>query len=280
MGTQPAFQRGRIDGCGVSRRIDKRTPQRDDVGIVATCRLQRGRARGEAVALAGHAPGFIDRRQVGADASKVDALRLLHLLDQAQRPVGIRQGLVRVALAQFAFGLPHLVERLFQDGAGLRIEQGGRFGMVVGMAVCGQHVAGVAEHRRLRVAGIAVFVVVAVVGRDRRIGGRLVVGRWRLRAAFGFLAEELAVAQAQDALVDADGVGTLEVGVGIQRAPLFQQRLGIDDDLPLAAEIGRHHLLDRGFQVAALHVLCAGQAQDQAGAVRFLRLWIAVVVHA
>ncbi len=154
-----------------------------------------------------------------------------------------------MALAQLAFGLPHLVQRGAQQGAGLRVEQGGCFGVVVGVAELGQHVLFLTKPaaRRLRVVvvmvvrvqrGCAGWMVVIIVslsgglgcvlgmcvldGRCRCIGGghvgrrqvvgwrvaggRLIGSGWPLGRAFALFAQELAVAQPQQALVHADGV--------------------------------------------------------------------------
>ena len=106
-------------------------------------------------------------------------------------------------------------------------------------------------------------VIVSVVIRVIVVG---VAGRRRLRFAFGFLAEELAVAQAQDALVHADRVRARDEGVRRQAALLLLQGLGVDDDLALAAEVGRHHLLHQSFQARTLLAQVCRPAQDQAGA--------------
>ena len=62
-----------------------------------------------------------------------------------------------------------------------------------------------------------------------------------------------------------------QVLVGVQSALLLQQRLGVDDDLPLAAEVRRHHLAHHAFQVAGLRAQVGRPAQDQARAARVLR---------
>jgi uncharacterized membrane protein len=149
-------------------------------------------------------------------------------------PCRRRQCLLRSALAQLAFGRPHLVQRGLQRGAGLRVEQGGSFGVVMGVAVFGEHIGGAAEHRRrigvgwlaavivamlvvragLGVMVVIVIVVVIVVVCGGRIAGGQVAGRRWLRRTFAFLAQELAVAQAQDALVDTDRIAALHEVLG------------------------------------------------------------------
>ncbi|MDA4468018.1 hypothetical protein, partial [Escherichia coli] len=61
---------------------------------------------------------------------------------------------------------------------------------------------------------MVVIVVVIVVVCGGGIAGGQVAGRRWLRRALAFLAQELAVAQAQDALVDADGIAALDEGIG------------------------------------------------------------------
>ena len=73
------------------------------------------------------------------------------------------------------------------------------------MAGCG--VAGVRGSSSCVVVVRGCVLVLGIVGRQ-------------LRRAFAFLAEELAVAQAQEALVDADAVGTLRRTLGRQPALL------------------------------------------------------------
>ncbi len=227
-----------------------------------------------------------------------------------------------MALAQLAFGLPHLVQRGAQQGAGLRVEQGGCFGVVVGVAELGQHVLFLTKPaaRRLRAVvvmvvrvqrGCAGWVVVIIVsltgglgcvlgmcvldGRCRCIGGghvgrgqvvgwrvaggRLIGSGWPLGRAFALFAQELAIAQPQQALVHADGVRALEVGGRIQAGFVLQQRLGVDDDLALAAEIRGQGLLDAGLQPGGLGLLGRRPAQDDAGAAAFLRGGLAGVAH-
>ncbi len=184
------------------------------------------------------------------------------------------------ALAQLTFGRPHLVQRGLQRGAGLRVEQGRRLGVVVGVAILGENVGVAAEHRwrigigrlaavimvmRVVRAGLgAMVVIVVVVAGGRRIAGGQVAGRRWLRCTFAFLAQELAVAQAQDALVDTDRIAALhEVLVG-QAASLPDQRFGIDDDLPLAAEIRRQGLLDAALELCTERDFGAGQAHTAA----------------
>ena len=55
------------------------------------------------------------------------------LMNQGAILVG--QGLVRMALAQMQFGLPHLVERRLEQQPRLRIEQGRRLRLVMRVAV-------------------------------------------------------------------------------------------------------------------------------------------------
>lgn len=117
-----------------------------------------------------------------------------------------------------------------------------------------------------------------IVGRGVA-GWRFVGGRRALGRAFALFAQELAVAQPQQALVHADGVGALEVGSRLQARLFLQQRLRVDDDLALAAEVGRQGLLDAGLQAGGHGLLRRWPAQDHAGAAAFLRAGLAGVVH-
>jgi hypothetical protein len=81
----------------------------------------------------------------------------------------VRQGEVGTALFQLTLGKPHLVDRLFEDGAGLGIEAGG-LGVVVRMAELGQHVLGAAEGRAA--AGGGAVVVAVAVGMRGAVAGR------------------------------------------------------------------------------------------------------------
>ncbi|MNS93613.1 hypothetical protein D3C72_1277980 [compost metagenome] len=163
------------------------------------------------------------------------------------------------------------------------------------MPVLGQHVGGAAEHRRSVAAVgcaamvmvvvctglgpmIVVMVVIVRIGRGRIAGGQIAGGR-RLRRALAFLAQELAVAQAQDALVDADRIAALDEGIGGYAPAFADQRLGVDDDLPLAAEVRGQGLLDAAFHFGAKHRLGAGQAQDHAAAAADLCCRCVVVAH-
>ena len=105
----------------------------------------------------------------------------------------------------------------------------GGFGFVVLVAVLVQHVLFAAE-----------------AGRRGRLGFVFV-----RRAVLELLAEEFAVAQAQQLLVDAEAVGVLGELVRLDRRPCRDQRFGVDDDLPLAAEVGRCDLLHRAFEAFA-----------------------------
>ena len=150
-------------------------------------------------------------------------------LMKPQRAIGVRQRVLGMALAQVQFRLPHLVERCLQRRARLRIEQRRGFGVVVGVAVLLEHRAFLAERRRAgRLRGRVVVLVAAAPSRRARAScvarlASLVGGG--LRIAFGFLAEELAVAQAQDALVDADLVAALEEALGVELALLASAAL-------------------------------------------------------
>src|SRR5690606_24463231 len=125
----------------------------------------------QAGTVATQAPAHVDRRQLRAGARQVDALGLLHLLDEGQGLVGVRQCGLGPPLAQLALGLPHLVERGFQRGAGLWVEQGRGLGVIVGVAVLGQYVVVAAEAGRRALVGLIVVVVV-------QGGGTCVVGLW------------------------------------------------------------------------------------------------------
>src|SRR5690606_27315339 len=156
-------------------------------------------------------------------------------------------------------------------------------GVIVGVAVLGQYVVVAAEAGRGAVVGLIVVVVVqgggtCVVGLwlrlGRRVGGGDVIAvaggqvasraRGPLRRAFAFFAQELAVAQAQDALVHADRIGALEESLRIQAALFLQQGLGVDDDLALAAEVGRQRLAHRGFEFDPGLLLRRRPTQDHA----------------
>ncbi|KAG1536006.1 hypothetical protein G6F50_015179 [Rhizopus delemar] len=126
--------------------------------------------------------------------------------------------------------------------------------------------------------GTMVVIVIVVVCGGRIAGGQ-VAGRRRLRRTLAFLAQELAVTQAQDALVDTDRIAALHEVFGSQAAALPDQGFGIDDDLPLAAEVGRQCLLDAAFQFGTECHLGAGQAQDHAAAAPGLRRGRMVVAH-
>ncbi len=126
---------------------------------------------------------------------------------------------------------------------------------------------------------VLMFVVVIVRIGCGRIAGGQVAGRRRLWRALAFFAQELAVAQAQDALVDADRITALDEVIGGQAAALADQRFGIDDDLPLAAEIRRQGLLDTPFQLGTERDFGGRQAQDHAAAAPGLRAGGVVVAH-
>ncbi len=262
-------------------------------------RGQRQFTTGQSGAITAESTAFINRWQLRPDPGQINAFGLLHLLDEAQRLVREGQCLFRTALAQLAFGRPHLVQRGLQRGAGLRIEQGRRLGVVMGVAILGEHVGGAAEHRwrigigRLAAVVVAmrvvracigamvviVLVVMVVVVCGRRIAGGQVAGRRWLRRTFAFLAQELAVAQAQDALVDTDRIAALHEVLGGQAASLPDQRFGIDDDLPLAAEVRRQGLLDAALELCTERDFGAGQAQDHAAAAPGLRRGCMIVAH-
>ena len=72
---------------------------------------------------------------------------------------------------------------------------------------------------------VIVIVVMAVCG--RRIAGGQVAGRRWPGRALTFLAQELAIAQAQDALVDTDSVAAFDEVLGAQAALLADQRLAV-----------------------------------------------------
>ena len=98
------------------------------------------------------------------------------------------------------------------------------------------------------------------------------VFRRRFRS-FGFFAEELSVTQAQNALIDTDGVGA-DFELFPAGFLLFRQQLfGIDDDLALAAEVGRHHFFQHAFDAAGLIGILDRPAQDIRGADRTVGLW-------
>jgi len=108
--------------------------------------------------------------------------------------------------------------------------------------------------------GLLTIVIMIVIMRGRRcVAGRQgIAGRRRFGPAFAFLAEELAIAQAQDALVHADRIGTLHEFLCRQLATLFDQGFSVDDDLALAAEIRGQSLLDHALHVGALDLRGAG----------------------
>src|SRR5690606_34256522 len=99
-----------------------------------------------------------------------------------------------------------------------------------------------AAHRRLAAVVVAVVLVVLLLA----FSGSAFV------PALVLLTHELAVAQAQQALVDADGVRAGDEAVALETAALGDQRLGVDDDLALAAEIGRQRPLHQAFHAGGL----------------------------
>jgi hypothetical protein len=131
------------------------------------------------------------------------------------------------------------------------------------MTELGQHVLGAAEGRG---TGRRRAVVVAVsVGMRGAVAGRE-FGRPLLLAA-----EELGVTAAQDLLIAADDGGAGQIGVRVKAPALGDQALGVDDDLALAAEIGRQGGVHHPLQTRALGLLRRGPAQDQTGTADDLR---------
>ena len=123
-------------------------------------------------------------------------------------------------------------------------------------------------------------------GRQGRLGGGGRLGRRRVvvvaegQGVLGLLllaAQELAVAQALPLLVGPKRVGTGQEALSGQARAVLQELLCVDDDLALAAQIGRQHLLDRRVQPLADRLRRRGPAQDQAGAGRGLGRGGAVV---
>jgi hypothetical protein len=200
---------------------------------------------------------------------------LLYLLDEVERAMLERQCGVGLALAQIQFRLPHLVERGFERGSRGRVEQRRGFGDVVDVAVLGFDVAGVAEFR----ASFTGFSAARARRRARRLASRHrmsgVDGGFRV--AFGFFAEKLAIAQAQDLLIDADRVGAREEFRVVERRLVGKQRFGVDDDLALAAEIRGHGFLRDAVEAAAVLRRIRRPAQDQARASRDIRFRHAIV---
>src|SRR6185436_19636590 len=98
-----------------------------------------------------------------------------------------------------------------------------------------------------------------------------------LRSALELLAEELTVAHAQDLLIDAELVGSpLERLLRKARA-LADQRLGVDDDLALAAEVRGHRPLYESFHPGRRCRALGWPSQDQARARCDVGLRLAIV---
>ena len=106
------------------------------------------------------------------------------------------------------------------------------------------------------------------------LGGRILIGDRERRAArrlLRFHPDELAVAQAQQTLIDPDCVGAHHEIVGVHLPAFPDQRFGVDNDLSLAAEIGGHGLLRHQFEPVGGRRHRAGPAQNDTGAAHHLR---------
>src|SRR3546814_3849934 len=118
---------------------------------------------------------------------------------------------------------------------------GGGFGVVVAVTELLHHRDIVTQSCR---RGVVVVAGIAISG----VASAAVVSLWRPLDAFGFLTQKLAIAQAQDALIDADRIGTIDEARLRQPRTLRDQRFSVDDDLALAAEIRRQGGLHNAFQ--------------------------------
>ena len=132
------------------------------------------------------------------------------------------------------FGLPHLGQRGFERRLGFRIEQSRRLGNVVHMAELGDDVAFLAERRGFlpRARRMRMLVVIVMLGAVLVCGVRSLFGGFgMLGMGLGFFAEKLAVAQAQDFLIDADRVRTRKECLVVEFRFLALQGFAVDDDL-------------------------------------------------
>src|SRR3546814_11010117 len=115
---------------------------------------------------------------------------------------------------------------------------GGGFGVVVAVTELLHHRDIVTQSCR---RGVVVVAGIAISG----VASAAVVSLWRPLDAFGFLTQKLAIAQAQDALIDADRIGTIDEARFCQLRALGDPRFGVAADLAPAAEIRRqggvHH---------------------------------------
>ena len=305
MGGEPGVQPRQVHAVD-PRRLRHGLPQHHQLLPGRLTRSGRQRPAGDAIALALQAAALVNRRQLAAYPGQVDAIGLADLLDMTQRAIGGRQRPRRITLAQGQFGLPHLTQRLAQGFTGTGIQQGGGLGQVVQVGVFLQHALHAAEGASLtRLSAVIAMVVqvghaglgiaalplafrrrkrsgllAEIVDRQqgRRWHRRRIVNR-QTRAFLGLLAHELAVAQAQHALVDTEGIGAAGELRRRQCRLLLQQRLGIDDDLPLAAEIRGQHVAGEGVQPVHVGRRRGRPAQDQARAPAALGTRRAVVPH-
>ena len=147
------------------------------------------------------------------------------------------------------FRLPHFVERSLQNTARLRIKQSRSLGPVVHMPVFTGDVAGIAKTLR-----------------DR---DRILVA---LCATLGLLAEKFSVAEPQHFLFHAEFIGTRREALCFKISALRLQSLAVDDDLPLACEVGWQGLLNETLHPDALRFHVRRPPQDEAFALGEVRV--------
>ena len=157
-----------------------------------------------------HATAFIDRRQLGAHFRQKNTIGLLHSFDQAQGFVGKRQGAVGLSLTQLQFRLPHLIQRLFENGAGVGIEQGGGLGNVMGMPKIFQQMVDLPKGGGICWGCMCcVLMIVRIRAGVCRSVLRGIRCRCRLWPALGFFTQKLPIAQPQNTLIDTNRIGAL-----------------------------------------------------------------------
>ena len=96
-------------------------------------------------------------------------------------------------------------------------------------------------------------------------------------AGFEFFAQELSVAQTQDFLIHTDTVRAVQHRGFVELRLLCNQCFAVNDDLTLAAEIGRQRVLDDAFHRGGFSRRLCRPAQDEAGTAGGVRCRSSVV---